>query len=79
MDFAGIHPDTINVFILVFVRVTAIIVMLPVFGTDFLPIQLKVGFSFLLSILVFPFVIASKEDFSLFRSHHSTPTTKLPG
>jgi flagellar biosynthesis protein FliR len=58
MDFAGIHPDQINVFILVFVRITAIIVMLPVFGTDFLPIQLKAGFSLLLSILVFPFVMA---------------------
>jgi len=35
--------DQIEIFILIFVRIITIIALLPVFGSDSIPVQLKVG------------------------------------
>ena len=58
MNFGTITAEHIQVFLLVFVRVTAIVSLLPVFGSQNIPVQLKAGFSFLLAVLVFPMVMA---------------------
>ena len=45
--------DTIEAFLLVFTRVVTIMALLPIFGSQQLPAQLKVGLSLILSALVF--------------------------
>ncbi len=54
MNPADFTSEKIQIFLLVFVRITAIISLLPVFGSSSVPFQLKAGFSFLLAILLFP-------------------------
>ncbi|MBD3390419.1 MAG: flagellar biosynthetic protein FliR [Chitinivibrionales bacterium] len=54
MSVATIDIEHIQMFILVFVRVTAMLSLLPVLGSQNIPVQLKAGFAFLLSVLVFP-------------------------
>ena len=51
--------DQIEIFILIFVRIITIIALLPVFGSDSIPVQLKVGFSLLLSIILFNMILSS--------------------
>ncbi|HLV31789.1 MAG TPA: flagellar biosynthetic protein FliR [Chitinispirillaceae bacterium] len=51
--------DQIEVFILIFVRIITIIALLPVFGSESIPVQLKVGFSLLLSIILFNMIFSS--------------------
>ncbi len=48
--------EQIQVFLLIFVRITAMITLLPIFGSQNIPVQLKAGFSFLLAIILFPMV-----------------------
>ncbi len=56
MNIAELTSIQIQVFLLIFIRITAIISLLPVFGSNNVPRQLKVGLSFMIAILVFPFV-----------------------
>lgn len=56
MNIAEFTSIQIQVFLLIFIRITAIISFLPVFGSNNVPRQLKVGLSFMIAILVFPFV-----------------------
>jgi len=48
----------VYVFLLVFIRVTAILMLLPVFGNTSIPVQLKVGLSILMSMLLAPVAMA---------------------
>lgn len=48
--------EQIEIFLLVFVRITAIISMLPIFGAQGVPNTLKIGFSFICTVLFFPLV-----------------------
>ncbi len=54
MDLTALTPDQIQIFLLVFVRVTAILVLLPVLGANSVPMKVKAGLSLLLTILVYP-------------------------
>ncbi len=54
MNLADLTSEQIQFFLLAFVRITAMVSLLPVFGANSVPIQLKAGFSFLLAMLVFP-------------------------
>jgi flagellar biosynthesis protein FliR len=55
MDF--LHPvfSDIPVFLLVFVRVTAMITLMPIIGSQNFPAQLRIGLGIMLAILVVPF------------------------
>ncbi len=52
----NLTSEQIQVFLLVFVRVSAIIALLPVFGSPSVPLMLRAGFSFLCAIILFPHV-----------------------
>jgi flagellar biosynthetic protein FliR len=52
MEHLPFTVDTIEVFFLVFVRVSTIIALLPVFGSTSVPPQVKVGLSLILSIIL---------------------------
>lgn len=56
MNLADLTSEQIQVFLLIFVRITAMIALLPIFGAASVPTQLKAGMSFLLAILVFPLI-----------------------
>lgn len=56
MNIAEFSSLQIQVFLLIFIRITAILSLLPVLGSNNVPRQLKVGLSFMIAILVFPFV-----------------------
>lgn len=65
MNFAEFTSEQIQTFILVFVRITAMISLFPVFGSQNVPRQLKAGFSFLLAIVLFPFIPVQSMTFSM--------------
>lgn len=46
----------IQSFLLILIRITAMLSLLPVFGSQNVPIRLKVGFSFLLAIILSPLI-----------------------
>jgi flagellar biosynthetic protein FliR len=52
------HPAIadVHVFLLVFVRITAMVALLPIFGSQNVPVQMKAGFSIVLAIIFVPFV-----------------------
>ncbi len=56
MNPAELTGEQIQVFLLVFVRITAMISLFPILGAAGVPVQLKAGMSFLLAILVFPLI-----------------------
>jgi flagellar biosynthesis protein FliR len=49
-------PAQIEAFILVFLRVSAIIVLMPVFGDQVVPARVKAGLAFILAVLIYPAV-----------------------
>lgn len=53
-----------EIFLLVFVRVTGIFVIAPVFSRNNIPNIMKIGFAFLISILIFNFVEVKNVSFS---------------
>jgi flagellar biosynthetic protein FliR len=53
MDQLPFTIDNIEMFLLMLVRVTAIIMLLPVFGSATIPPQVKVGLSLLLTVILF--------------------------
>ncbi|MBN1982304.1 MAG: flagellar biosynthetic protein FliR [Chitinivibrionales bacterium] len=44
------------VFLFILVRISAIVALLPIFGSDMVPLILKAGFSFVCAIVLLPFV-----------------------
>jgi flagellar biosynthetic protein FliR len=56
MDIVPLIFEKIQQFFLVFLRVGSIMVLVPVFGSRNVPLQLKVGFSLLLSLMLVPVV-----------------------
>ncbi|MGD9200847.1 MAG: flagellar biosynthetic protein FliR, partial [Chitinispirillia bacterium] len=48
--------EQIQIFLLIFVRITSMISLFPIFGSQNVPVQLKAGLSFLLAILLFPLI-----------------------
>jgi flagellar biosynthetic protein FliR len=48
------NMDQLQLVFLVFLRIAGMVAMMPIFGSQFLPVQLKVGFVFFLTILLFP-------------------------
>jgi flagellar biosynthesis protein FliR len=57
MDLAAVTTNQIQAFLLVFVRIATMIALLPVFGSQNIPMQIKAGLAFFLSIILFPSII----------------------
>lgn len=55
---ADFRADQIQIWIAMFVRITAIVALLPVFGASNVPVQIKAGLSLLLASILFPVVAA---------------------
>lgn len=68
MELIPFNVDQVMYFFLIFVRISTIIALLPVFGSSSLPVQLKVGFSLLLAVILFNSVMSAglvpKQSFS---------------
>ena len=47
-------PAQIEAFILVFLRMSAVIVLMPVFGDQVVPARIKAGLAFILAVLIYP-------------------------
>lgn len=58
-----IHQGQLIEFILIFLRVLAMIVIIPFIGSSSVPIWAKVGFSFFMSLIVYPLVSTSYHGF----------------
>ena len=56
MNFPLPTPAAIEAFILVFLRMSAIIVLMPVFGDQAVPARIKAGLSLIMTVLVYPSV-----------------------
>ena len=56
MKFPIITAEQAELFFLVFIRVSAIVVMLPILGDRSTPVRIKAGLSLLIALLVIPFV-----------------------
>jgi len=56
MSIPVFTPDLIEAFILVFIRVSSIILLIPVFGDTMVPSQVKWGLSILIALILFPLV-----------------------
>jgi flagellar biosynthetic protein FliR len=59
MEFLGISSTQIQLFILVFARVATMIAMLPVFGSEDIPLAAKAALSFYLAMAVFPVALSA--------------------
>jgi flagellar biosynthetic protein FliR len=46
--------DQLQIFFLVFLRVMSMVAFMPIFGSQYLPITLKIGLAFFLSLILFP-------------------------
>jgi len=51
--------EQIQFYILIFVRISAIVALLPIFGSQMIPYQLKVGLSLLLSVILFSSIMST--------------------
>ncbi len=58
MNFASVYVDQIEMFLLVFVRILSIIALMPFFGSQSIPFQLKTGLAGTLAIILFPAILA---------------------
>jgi len=69
MKLPFLSPADAELFFLVFIRVSAIVVMLPILGDRSTPVRIKAGLSLLIALLVMPFVEkptgAAEDIFSL--------------
>lgn len=56
MNIPLLSPELVEAFILVLIRVSAIILMIPVFGDTVVPAMVKWGLSLLMALIIFPLV-----------------------
>jgi len=69
VDFIPFGVEQIEYFLLIFVRIVTIIALLPVFGSQQIPLQIKIGLSLLLSVILFSCIMENstplQDQFSL--------------
>jgi flagellar biosynthesis protein FliR len=58
MDIAALTTQQIQAFLLVFARIATMVTLLPVFGSQSIPVTLKAGLAFFLSVIIYPAVAA---------------------
>jgi len=56
MDLPVLDPHTLMIALLIFLRVSLILILLPVLGHSFIPMQAKAGLAVLVSFLLYPVV-----------------------
>lgn len=56
MDIPNITAGQVETFVFVFLRVSAIVVTMPIFGAGSAPPRVKAGLSLMIALLIFPFV-----------------------
>jgi flagellar biosynthetic protein FliR len=61
MIFPVLTPEQVQLFLFSFIRVTAIMVTMPIVGNSLVPVQVKGGMSLLITIVIYPFI---QRDFS---------------
>jgi len=54
MPFLTISPDQFKLFVLIFIRVSVVLFMFPVFGSAVIPALVKAGLALLLTFVLFP-------------------------
>jgi flagellar biosynthesis protein FliR len=59
MDFAAVTTNQLQAFLLIFARIATMIALLPLFGSQQIPLTLKAGLAFFLSVILFPAVTHS--------------------
>ncbi len=59
MELIPFNVDQVIIFLLIFVRISTIIALLPVFGSWSIPLQLKIGLSLLLAVILFGSVVST--------------------
>ncbi|HEX3018857.1 MAG TPA: flagellar biosynthetic protein FliR [Chitinispirillaceae bacterium] len=62
MELIPFNVDQVIYFFLIFVRISTIIALLPVFGSWSIPFQLKIGLSLLLAVILFNPVMVTVTD-----------------
>jgi flagellar biosynthetic protein FliR len=62
MEMIPFTMDQVPFFVLILVRITTVIALLPIFGSPQIPNQLKIGFSILLTIILFSSVMSLKPE-----------------
>ncbi len=63
MDWVPFTVDQIQFFLLIFVRISTVIALIPIFGSQQVPPQIKVAISLILSVIIFPAVMSFKPQF----------------
>ncbi len=63
MDWLPLTVDQIQYFLLIFVRISTVIALVPIFGSYQIPAQIKVALSITLAIIMFPVIMAAKPEF----------------
>ncbi len=58
LNFLPISQDTLQLFILVFIRTSVVLFMFPIFSSPVFPEPVKAGFCLILSLVIFPTVSA---------------------
>jgi flagellar biosynthesis protein FliR len=58
MSLPFLSPEQLDAFVLVLLRVSAIIVTIPVISEATVPVRIKAGLSIIITVIVFPMVIA---------------------
>ncbi|MBN1127342.1 MAG: flagellar biosynthetic protein FliR [Chitinispirillaceae bacterium] len=69
MDWLPFTLDTVEMFLLMFTRVIAIMLLLPIFGSANVPIQVRIGLSLLLTVVLFSSMPAAHA--AVLPAHHS--------
>ncbi len=64
MNMPVLTPELAEAFILVFIRIIAIIALIPVFGDGTVPVMIKAGLALLIALLLFPLVKSGIAPFS---------------
>jgi flagellar biosynthetic protein FliR len=62
MNFPVLTPEQVQLFLFCLLRVSAILVSMPIIGNSFVPRQVKAGLSLLMTIIIYP---AVQSDFSV--------------
>ncbi len=59
MDMAALTANQIQAFLLIFARIATMIALLPIFGSQNIPLTIKAGLAFFLSVILYPAIAAA--------------------
>ena len=56
MNISEITAEQLELFMFILLRVSAMVVTIPIFGNKMVPVRVKAGLSLIIAFLVFPFI-----------------------